>query len=221
VNIVAISGSPSEHSRSAGLLRHVLSRLAPGTQPVGQIALRALPPAALLGAQADDPAIRAAREQVAAARFVVIATPIYKAAYSGLLKAFLDLLPQDGLRDKTVLPLATGGSIAHLLALDYALKPVLSALGARDILDPVFATDPQIPKHDVQGYQPSADVQERVRRSLQTLIDRSEEFQRQEDAARERDALLQRARSGEDRMLEPAPAPTPSPWPTGNVRWSV
>jgi len=60
-------------------------------------------------------------------------------------------------------------------------------------------------------------VQERVRRSLQTLIERSEEFQRQEDAARERDALLQRARSGEERAFES----TPSPWPTGNVRWSV
>ena len=29
------------------------------------------------------------------ADLVIVATPIYKAAYSGLLKAFLDLLPQD------------------------------------------------------------------------------------------------------------------------------
>ena len=81
---------------------------------------------------------------VHAADVVVVATPIYKAAYSGLLKTFLDLLPQDALRGKTVLPLATGGSAAHLLALDYALKPVLAALGARDILDGVFATDAQL-----------------------------------------------------------------------------
>ena len=166
MNIVAISGSPSEHSRSAGLLRHVLSRLAPGTQPVGQIALRALPPAALLGAQADDPAIRAAREQVAAARFVVIATPIYKAAYSGLLKTFLDLLPQDGLAGKTVLALATGGSPAHVLALDYALKPVLAALGARHILDGVFAADPQVVADGAGGFAVDAAVTERIDRTL-------------------------------------------------------
>jgi hypothetical protein len=95
----------------------------------------------------DDPAIRRAREQVAAARLVVIATPIYKASYSGLLKTFLDLLPQDALRGKTVLALGTGGSVAHLLALDYALKPVLAALGARHILDTVYAVDAQFAPH--------------------------------------------------------------------------
>lgn len=41
------------------------------------------------------------------ARGVILATPVYKAAYTGLLKAFLDLLPQDGLAGKIVLPIAT------------------------------------------------------------------------------------------------------------------
>jgi FMN reductase len=35
-----------------------------------------------------------------------------------------------------------------LLALDYALKPVLSALGAQHILRGVFAVDQQVPKED-------------------------------------------------------------------------
>src|SRR5256885_12419558 len=43
-------------------------------------------------------------------RSVVVATPIYKASYSGVLKSFLDLLPQFGLAGKVVLPLATGGT---------------------------------------------------------------------------------------------------------------
>ena len=50
-------------------------------------------------------------------------------------------MPQDGLTGKSVWSLATGGSIAHLLALDYALRPVLAALGARSHIDPVYATD--------------------------------------------------------------------------------
>jgi FMN reductase len=61
---------------------------------------------------------------------VVVATPVYKAAYSGLLKVFLDVLPQTALKGKLVLPLATGGSPHHMLALDYALRPVLQSLGA-------------------------------------------------------------------------------------------
>src|SRR5918912_82296 len=47
-----------------------------------------------------------------------------KAAYTGLLKAFLDLLPQYALGGKTVLPLVTGGTPAHVLTVDYALRPV-------------------------------------------------------------------------------------------------
>ena len=165
MSVVALAGSPSAPSRSTALLRHALSRFDDGVART-EIALRELPPAALLQADVDDPAIRRAREQVAAARIVVIATPIYKASFSGLLKTFLDLLPQDALRGKTVLALGTGGSAAHLLALDYALKPVLAALGARHILDAVYATDAQFTPHAIHGHVAHDDVVRRIDRAL-------------------------------------------------------
>ena len=70
-----------------------------------------------------------------------MATPVYKAAYSGLLKAFLDLLPSSALAEKGVLPIATAGSLAHCLVLEYALKPVLAALGASTFLPAVCLLD--------------------------------------------------------------------------------
>ena len=166
MSIVALAGSPSADSRSTALLRHVLSRLDPLVAR-SEIVLRDLPAIALVRAEFDDPAIRRAREQVAAARFVVIATPIYKASFSGLLKTFLDLLPQDALRGKTVLALGTGGSAAHLLALDYALKPVLAALGARHILDSIYAVDAQFTPHAVHGHVAHDDVTRRIERALE------------------------------------------------------
>lgn len=171
MNIVGISGSPAVRSRSNWLLQLAQTRLEGVAARNDTIAVRTLDPGALLGADAQAASIRQALGLVASADLVVVATPIYKAAYSGLLKLFLDLLPQDGLRGKTVLPLATGGSLAHLLALDYALKPVLSALGARDILDGVFATDPQLLAHESGGYVPDAALLERVDRALQPLLD--------------------------------------------------
>ena len=165
MSIVALAGSPSANSRSTALLRHVLSRFSDGA-PRSEIVLRDLPAAALVRADFDDPAIRRAREQVAAARLVVIATPIYKASYSGLLKTFLDLLPQDALRGKTVLALGTGGSAAHLLALDYALRPVLAALGARHVLDSIYAVDAQFAPHAVHGHVAHDDVAQRIERAL-------------------------------------------------------
>ncbi len=165
MSLVALAGSPSAHSRSTALLRHVLSRFDDRIART-EIVLRDLPPAALVRADFDDPAIRRAREQVVAARFVVIATPIYKASFSGLLKTFLDLLPEDALRGKTVLALGTGGSPAHLLALDYALKPVLAALGARHILDAVYAADAQFTPHALHGHVAHDDVVQRIARAL-------------------------------------------------------
>jgi len=79
----------------------------------------------------DGDAMSRAIGQVAQANVVILATPVYKAANSGLLKVFLDVLPQDALRGKTVLPLATGGSADHMLAVDYALRPVLQSLAPR------------------------------------------------------------------------------------------
>ena len=170
MNIVGISGSPALRSRSNWLLQLAQTRLEGVARRNDSIAVRALDPTALLSADVNAASVREAVDRIAAADLVIVATPIYKAAYSGLLKLFLDLLPQEGLRGKTVLPLATGGSLAHLLALDYALKPVLSALGARDILDGVFATDPQLVAHESGGYVPDAGLLARVDRALEPLL---------------------------------------------------
>lgn len=169
MQVTSISGSPSARSRSAWLQQLALTRLEGASSAVRSITLRELPPQSLLHADVQHAAIRDALQAVAAAQLLIVATPIYKAAYSGLLKAFLDLLPPDALRGKTVLPLATGGSPAHLLALDYALKPVLGALGARHILDGVFATDAQLPTHEAGGFVPDDGLLQRLDRALRPL----------------------------------------------------
>ncbi len=169
LDIVSLSGSPSADSRSAALLRFIERRLAGQAARVRHIALRELPAADLLHGRADSPALRVATAAVREANVVLVATPIYKAAYSGLLKVFLDLLPQDALRGKTVLPLATGGSPGHMLALEYALKPVLAALGARHVLDAVYVLDASWRPHEVLGPVPAADVIERIDAALRGL----------------------------------------------------
>mgnify|MGYP000701271711 CR=1 FL=1 len=89
-------------------------------------------------------ALQTLTEQLAHADGLIIATPVYKASFAGALKALLDLLPERALEGKVVLPLATGGTVAHMLAVDYALKPVLNALKAQEILQGVFADDSQV-----------------------------------------------------------------------------
>lgn len=131
--IVTIAGSPSSASSSDALLSHVTRRILRAGHAVTPLVLRDLPATALLSADLTDPKIAAAVAAVEIADAVVVVSPVYKAAYSGLLKVFLDLLPQFAFRGKSVLPLVTGGSPAHVLAVDYALRPVLNSLGAAHV----------------------------------------------------------------------------------------
>ncbi len=144
MSVLLIAGSPSERSRTTALLEAAGQRLERRGVRVERLRVRDLSPQALILADFGHRSISQATGQVAQAQVIVVATPVYKAAYSGVLKVFLDLLPQDALAGKTVLPLATGGSAHHMLALDYALRPVLQSLGARHILSGIFATEAQV-----------------------------------------------------------------------------
>jgi FMN reductase len=143
-SVLILSGSPSATSRTERLAGSLRARIAAHGVRADLLDLRTLPADDLMHARFDAPSIVQATAQVAAADGIVVATPIYKAAYSGLLKTFLDVLPQFGLRGKVVLPIATGGSIAHVLAIDYALRPVLSSLDPLHIVNGLFVLDKQI-----------------------------------------------------------------------------
>ncbi|MGW4549677.1 NADPH-dependent FMN reductase [Streptomyces violaceorubidus] len=146
--VLSVSGSPSASSRTNRLLRHLDGRLAARGHEVLALDVRTIPAEALLGGDCGHPAISEAAELFARADGVVVGTPVYKAAYSGVLKALLDLLPQYALTGKTVLPLATGGSTAHVLAIDYALRPVLNSMGAAHIVQGWFTLDRDITAHE-------------------------------------------------------------------------
>ncbi|BDG45139.1 FMN reductase (NADPH) [Parageobacillus caldoxylosilyticus] len=130
-----------------------------------------MPPEDLIKAKFDSEAILHANKKVEEAEGIIIASPVYKAAYTGVLKTYLDLLPQKGLLGKIILPLFIGGTIAHLLSIDYALKPVLSALGGRYILGGVYAVDTWINRNEQEGYSLSEDLLHRLDEAVAELAD--------------------------------------------------
>ncbi|MET0387130.1 MAG: NADPH-dependent FMN reductase [Polyangiales bacterium] len=153
-----ITGSPSGSSRTLRLAATLGERLGKHGLDSSLLDLRSLPAEDLLHARVDAPAIKAATDQLAAARGVVVVTPVYKAAYSGMLKTFLDLLPQFGLRDKVILPLAMGGTPAHVLTIDYALRPVLSSLDPLHIVAGLFLLDKQVVVHEDGRFEIDPDL---------------------------------------------------------------
>jgi FMN reductase len=170
MSVLLIAASPTQPSRSAALLDAVGQRLQARGAHTELLSLRELEPRALLLADTRYPDIAQAVAQVADAQVVVVATPVYKAAYSGVLKVFLDLLAQTALQGKTVLPLATGGSPHHMLALDYALRPVLQSLSAKHILPGIYASDAQITATAQGSYTIGTDIAARLDDAVHTLV---------------------------------------------------
>lgn len=68
--------------------------------------------------------------QVAGSDLAVFASPTYKATYTGLLKAFLDRYPANGLAGVVSIPLLTGADQSHSMGPTHNLAPLLAELGA-------------------------------------------------------------------------------------------
>ncbi|WP_194908635.1 NADPH-dependent FMN reductase [Catenulispora rubra] len=166
-SILAVSGSPSPTSRTVSAVDHALTWLADRGHRTAHLAVRDLPAAELLAGVRNTVAVQEAFEAVANADGVIVATPVYKAAYTGLLKAFLDLLPENALAGKVVLPLATGGTVGHLLAIDYALRPVLTALGADHVLPGRFLLDIDIARSEAEGVFLAPQTEKRLVETLE------------------------------------------------------
>lgn len=161
-NIVIINGANAHTSRVNAIQQHIQQ----AAEVVSIIEVHRLPAEDLLTADFSSEVIKSANQLVSDADIVVVLTPVYKAAYSGILKTYLDLIPQKGLEGKTILPIAVGGTLHHLLAIDYALKPVLCALGATNILQGVYVLDQSIQRKN-DGFVIEVNVLERVNQQLQ------------------------------------------------------
>jgi FMN reductase len=172
MSVITLAGSASRDSRSSALLEYLGRRLEAAGVSVDSISLRDIPAQELIDVRLGSPATKIVRSKIRYADALIVATPVYKASLSGGLKAMLDLLPEQALADKVVLPIATGGSSAHLLAIEYGLKPVLSALGARHILAGVYASDSQVFSDPDNKLVIAPEVLARLDEALADLLER-------------------------------------------------
>lgn len=111
-------------------------------------------------------ALADAVEVVGRADALIAVTPIFNASYSGLFKAFVDVLEEGVLEGKPVLLGATAGTARHSLALEFALRPLFAHLRARIVPTAVFAAS-----EDFASAAPSGALSERVERAARELAE--------------------------------------------------
>jgi FMN reductase len=145
---VVVVGNPKPNSRTRAAAELVAEKLT-GVAPQHVIDVVDLG-AGLL--EWGDPKVAEAKEIVKSADLLVIASPTFKATYTGLLKLFLDQFGAGELGKFSTFALMLGGSLAHSLAPELTLRPVLVEIGASCpapglyLLDSDYETSPELEK---------------------------------------------------------------------------
>jgi FMN reductase len=129
LRVTGLVGNPRPESRTHGLARTLTREIARvlGSAAVTEVDLAAFGPRVLDPA---DATVTAATEEILGADVLVVASPTYKATYSGLLKSFLDRLGTGSLAGTAAVPVLLGGAQNHRLAVDVHFTPLLLELGA-------------------------------------------------------------------------------------------
>jgi len=177
LTIVAVTGNLSHPSRTVALAETITAAVVAITggeqrlveiSAVGSSLGRALQ-RSQLSAEAEQAIALVERADV-----LVVASPVYKGSYTGLLKHLFDFIHADALVERPVVLAATGGSDRHALVLEHQLRPLLGFFRAHPVPTTLYATE-----EDFDGYRlTSAELTQRVsaaaRQVANLLVSRGE-----------------------------------------------
>jgi FMN reductase len=155
-SLVAVNSSPSAGSKTHALAQRAVDRRG------GQlIDLGTLEADGLLG-RARHPSVTDALAAVAAADILVVATPVYRATYNGVLKLLFDQLDPGALAGTAVVLCATAASPTHYLSIDTGMRALVASLDGWSVPTAVYATGEDF----LDGNVPTPALDQRLERAL-------------------------------------------------------
>ncbi|HEX5730629.1 FMN reductase [Microbacterium sp.] len=161
LRIVGVSGSLREPSKTTALVRalieEVTEREAVETRLIEVATLGPLF-AGALRREDVEPEVEDALRAIETADLLIVASPVYRASFTGLFKHLFDFVGQYALVGTPVLLAATGGGERHALILEHQLRPLFGFFQALTLPVGVYASDA-----DFAGYElTSPDVKRRI-----------------------------------------------------------
>jgi FMN reductase len=142
--IVGLSGSPRRPSKTSTLVELVAADVLSRTHArVDIFDLVDAGPGLGAALQRQDLTLPAARiiDAIEQADALIVGTPVYKGAYTGLFKHVFDLVDPRALVGKPVVLTATGGGPRHALVVEHALRPLFGFFEALTVPTAVYASD--------------------------------------------------------------------------------
>jgi FMN reductase len=170
--VVAVSGNLGAPSRTLALTDSILQAVAKlAVIEVQVLELGSVGP--LLGQALSrkhlGPEGEAIFASIERADLLVVASPVYRATYTGLFKHLFDLVGQDALVEVPVILAATGGSERHALVLEHQLRPLFSFFRAHTIPTGVYATDADFDNYRLKNSQVGERINDAARQAVSLL----------------------------------------------------
>jgi FMN reductase len=168
LKVVAVSGGTWRPSRTLVLTQALLTQLAeqlPIESKLIELGDIARPLGAALSRQELSADVEAELQAIENADLLIVAAPVYRGSYPGLLKHLFDLIDLNALVNTPVLLAATGGSERHALVLDHQLRPLFSFFQALTLPIGVYATEA-----DFSNYQITSEL---LRARIQLAAERA------------------------------------------------
>jgi len=172
LKVVAISGGLKLPSRTLALVEEILSSLG-AALPIEAHVIELSEIGPLFGGVlSHDGLPQRVVDEIAAiesADLLVVASPVYRASYTGLFKHLFDFVHHEALIDVPVLLAATGGSERHALVIDHQLRPLFSFFQAHTLPIGVYASEADFTNYKVSNDLLKARIKLSVDRALPLL----------------------------------------------------
>ena len=134
LNVVAVSGSLHAPSKTGALLAAIAAEL-------GRRIESTITVVDVCDLDFSSESAKEAVRTIESAELLVVASPVYRASYTGAFKQLFDRVGQSALIGTPVLLAATGGSDEHSLVIEHQFRPLFGFFHALSLPYGVYAKD--------------------------------------------------------------------------------
>ena len=179
LNVVGVSGSLQAPSKTIALVDAIIAELGTHLEIDSHvIKLNELGPhfaGALSRTELPD-LVESELRRIEEADLLVVASPVYRASFTGLFKHLFDFVDQDALIDKPILLAASGGSERHALIIEHQFRPLFSFFQALTLPLGIYAHDSDFTDYKVSSGYLEERIRKVVARSLPIIVANVDDF---------------------------------------------
>lgn len=169
LSVVGVSGSTHSPSRTTALVSSILDVVARDREvETHLVEVDRIGPGLAGTVRRSELAVDVQEElaRIESADLLVVASPVYRASYTGLFKHLFDFVEQYALVGTPVLLAATGGSERHGLMIEHQLRPLFGFFQSLTLPNGIYASDADFTDYRISNDELQERIETAVARAL-------------------------------------------------------